>query len=136
MRNAIFAFALAFIATFAMGAQPRTTAIPHVSPEDFTNRVTFGSTLPPTIGAKNIVTSHTLPDAGVAPQAIEVNRITLSGGTFTYTFATAFSAVPTCVCSDIATTAAACSASGATASQVVLKGGATASLDVICVGAR
>lgn len=121
---------------FAIAAIPRTKAIEHVSPEDFKNTVTFTAALPPLIDAKNVVTTHTLPDAGVAPQAIEVNRITLAAGTYTYVFATAFAAIPTCVCSDIAATAAACSASGTSTTQVVLKGGATAVLDVICVGAR
>lgn len=121
------------------GAQPRTNPIPHVSPERFENSLLVitgqdGGTL--TMDGRPPVVSHVLPDAGSAPLAIETHRVILSGGTFTYEFATAFAGIPTCVCSDIATTAAACSASGTTTAQVVLKGGATATLDVICVGVR
>lgn len=121
------------------GAQPRTSPIPHVSPERFENSLLVvsgsdGGTL--TIDGAKVPVMHTLPDAGVSPQAIETNTVTLSSGTLTYTFGTAFGGIPICVCSDTASTAAACSCNATTASQTVIKGGTSAVVNVICVGKR
>lgn len=135
-KNLLVTFLVAAVASLALAAIPRTRPIPHVSPEDFSNTVTFATTAPPTIGGKNIVTAHTLPDAGVAPLAIETNTVTLSSGTATYTFGTAFSGVPTCICTDTATTAAAANCSGTTATQTVPKGGTSAVINIFCVGPR
>lgn len=92
----------------------------------------------PTIADKNIVTSHTLPDAGVAPLALEMHKLIMSSNTATYTFATPFTGIPICTCSDTTvTTPVACSANAATTTQVVLYSiGASAVVNVICVGVR
>ena len=84
-----------------------------------------------------VPTMHAMSDGGVnAPQAIETAVVTLSGGTATYTFQTAFAFAPVCVCSDTAGSALACSTNSATASQVVLFGTVSDVINLICIGAR
>lgn len=86
--------------------------------------------------AQKVVVGHLQQDGGRPALGIESGVVTLSGGTATFTFAEAFSYAPLCVCNDTATTAAAASCSGASTTQVVPKGGATATISFICVGPR
>ncbi len=136
---ALAGFPALTVTDLVTGAQPRTTPIEHISPELFRNSVIVqsaadGGTL--SVDGQKVPSVHLLPDAGNTAQAIEHNTVTLAAGTFTYTFAQPFTGVPVCVCSDTAATAAAASCNAATASNVVVKGGATAAVNVICIGAR
>lgn len=94
-----------------------------------------GLTIGGTIAQKAAV-GHLQQDGGRPALAIESGIVTLSGGTATFTFAEAFSYAPICVCNDTATTAAAADCSGASTTQVVPKGGTTATIAFICVGPR
>lgn len=158
-RLGILTIALLAAAPFVLGATPRARAIPHSSPETFertaTVRVQGGiifegegridSTVfvdgGVTIGgttAQYAVVGHQLSDAGRPQMAIETRVITMSSNTATYVFKEAFAYPPICTCGDTTiTTPVACSANTPTVTQVVLFSiGASAVVNVICIGAR
>ncbi len=134
---------------FALAATPRVRAIPHESAENFSNTVIFNSPTKGTVtverpgaatgaAAQPVLTMHQISDAGVAEMAVETRVITMSSNTATYTFNKPFAHAPVCTCGDTTiTTPVACSANAATSTQVVVFSiGASAVVNVICVGAR
>ncbi len=93
------------------------------------------------IGTQSTSTTQYVPssasgDAGVASAHIEYNQVALSSGTVTVTFAHAFSATPMCVCSDTASSAAACNANSVSKTGATFKGTTSDVVDYICVGDR
>lgn len=69
-------------------------------------------------------------------QAIEVGTGTLSTGSLTVTFGTAFSGAPVCVCSETVTTPAACSVSATSTTQATFKGTLSDTFAWQCIGAK